>query len=152
MKTRHPGGRPTIYGPHIIKAAEQYLKDCEDEEYEFHKTRGDKSDSFEERVRVKLPTIEGLAVALKVRRETIYEWEKEEGKEEFSNIVAKLRAIQADRLISKGLSGIYNPMIAKVLLTKHGYREGIEQSGEGGGPVKVDITDQLNKMYGNDGA
>ena len=29
-------------------------------------------------------------------------------------------------LINKGLSGDYNPTIAKVLLTKHGYREGID--------------------------
>lgn len=147
---KHPGGRPPEYGPHITKKAREYLKECEDEEYEFHKTRGLRSDSFDERLRVKLPTIEGLAVYLKVSRDTLYTWEKEPDKQEFSDILAELRAVQADRLIRNGLSGHYNPVIAKVLLTKHGYREGIEQSGEGGGPMKVDITDQLNKTYGDD--
>jgi hypothetical protein len=37
-----------------------------------------------------------------------------------------LRAKQADRLLNNGLAGTYNSTIAKVLLTKHGYREGID--------------------------
>ena len=35
---------------------------------------------------------------------------------------------QADRLLNNGLSGNYNPTIAKVMLTKHGYREGIDNT------------------------
>ncbi len=34
--------------------------------------------------------------------------------------------------MNNGLSGDYNPTIAKVLLTKHGYREGIEATGKDG--------------------
>lgn len=139
-----PGeGRPTDYGPHIIKLAQEYLALCEDKEVELGP-----EDRPIYKIKVKIPTIDGLAVYLKVSRETIYAWEREPGKQEFSDVLAQLRAEQADRLMNNGLSGDYNPTIAKVLLTKHGYREGIENSGEGGGPLKIDITDQLNKTYG----
>ena len=47
---------------------------------------------------------------------------------EFSAIIEQLQAEQEDRLINNGLSGNYNPTIAKVLLTKHGYREGVDQT------------------------
>ena len=71
--------------------------------------------------RIKLPTIEGLALELDINRDTIYEWSKEHS--EFSDIIEKLRKKQADMLINYGLSGDYNPTISKVLLTKHGYIE-----------------------------
>lgn len=86
-------------------------------------------------LQVKLPSIEGLAVYLKVGRESIYRWEKDIDpvtKElkypVFCDIIAELRAIQGEMLINSGLSGQYSPVIAKVLLTKHGYREGIDQT------------------------
>lgn len=115
------GGRPTEYNEDILKKANEYLLSCEDEEIE----RGS-----EERpvysVKVKIPTKGGLAVALGVSRETLYQWAKE--KPEFSDIMERLGAEQEERLINNGLSGDYNPTIAKVLLTKHGYREGIDQT------------------------
>ena len=121
-----PAGRPIEYNQDYVIKTEEYLKSCVDEIEEYHKTRGEKSDGYDRLVRVKLPTIEGLAVYLGVNKTTIYEWEKIFG--EFSNVIDKLRAIQADRLINNGLSSDYNPVIAKVLLTKHGYREGLDQT------------------------
>lgn len=139
-----PGGRPIEYSADIITKAQEYLDSCSNEEDEFHHTRGLKSDSFDRILRVKLPSIEGLAVHLKIARSTIYEWEQalaEDGKSlkypEFSDIIEKLRAKQAEMLINNGISGDYNPVITKVLLTKHGYREGKEVSGPDGGPVSV---------------
>ena len=35
-------------------------------------------------------------------------------------------------LANKGLAGMYNPTIAKVLLSKHGYREGHEYANPDG--------------------
>lgn len=124
--TKHAGGRPTEYNEEIITKTEEYIKQCVDDIEEYHKTRGDKSDTYERIVRVRLPTIEGLAVYLKVGKQTLYDWEKVNPK--FLDVMNDLRNIQADRLINNGMNGDYSPVIAKVLLTKHGYREGIDQT------------------------
>jgi len=118
--------RPTDYTEKIVTRAQKYLDSCVDSIEEYHKTRGEKSDSYERIVRVKIPTIEGLASYLKISKDTVYAWEKIH--KEFSYVIDDLRSIQADRLINNGMSGDYNPTIAKVLLTKHGYREGIDQT------------------------
>lgn len=104
-------GRPPIYSVETLKRTEEYIQSCED-------TKDD----------VRLPTIEGLAFSLKIHKDTIYTWRKDEGKEPFSDLIEDLLSKQADRLVNNGLSGRYNPTIAKVLLTKHGYREGIDQT------------------------
>lgn len=123
-------GRPTIYGESLIKNALVYLELCDDEyETKYRPLIKDGIESGEEAYivkRVKLPSIEGLAYFLGVHRDTLYEWEKEYPI--FSDILNRLRSKQADELINKGLSGDYNPTIVKVLLTKHGYREGIDQT------------------------
>ncbi len=135
--------RPTILTEELKEKARLYLEECKDEETEFHKTRGEKSDGFERLVKVKLPTIEGLALYLGTSRDILYDWEVKD--EEFSYIMKDLRAKQADMLISNGLSGDYNPTIAKVLLTKHGYREGTELSGEGGKDFKIIFDESFKK-------
>jgi len=68
-----------------------------------------------------LPTIEGLALALNVSKDTLYEWEKIEP--EFSDVLKKLRESQAQKLIQNSLVGRYNPLITKLMLSKHGYIE-----------------------------
>lgn len=111
-----PAGRPKEYSEEIVAKTRQYLDSC----FDF-------SSDPETKIRaVNIPTIEGLAVWLKIHRDTIYAWEKEHP--QFSDIIAELRSKQANALINNGLSGNYNPTIAKVLLTKHGYREGIDQT------------------------
>lgn len=129
----------------------EYISQCEDEIEEYHKTRGDKSDSFERIVKVKLPSIEGLAFFMGINKTTVYEWES--SYEEFSNVIDKLRQKQASELINKGLSGDYNQTIAKVLLTKHGYREGVEQTGKDGKdlipePLSEEDKSKLNALLG----
>lgn len=100
-------GRPTKYDESILEKAQEYIDSCEDSGRE-----------------VNLPTLEGLAYHLKVHKDTIQEWRKVH--EDFSVLMGDLLAKQAKRLVNSGLSGRYNPTIAKVLLTKHGYREGVE--------------------------
>lgn len=80
-KGKHPGGRPSEYNDEVVSKTNEYIDSCED--------------------KVNLPTIEGLALYLGVRRETLYDWENKY--KEFSNIIDKLRQKQADTLISKGL-------------------------------------------------
>lgn len=113
-------GRPTSYTEDIVESAIEYLSLCQDEEV----TREKKDGWFDYKLKAKLPTIEGLARFLKIDKTTIYEWEKIHPK--FSHVISDLRSEQADRLINNGLSGDYNSTIAKVLLTKHGYRDAID--------------------------
>lgn len=114
-------GRPTIFNESILAKTREYLDVCVDEESEYHKTRGARSDGYERLVKVNLPTIEGLALHLKVHRDTLYAWEKDYA--EFSDMLEELRARQAETLINKALSGDYNSVIAKLILSKHGYKE-----------------------------
>jgi len=141
-----PVGRPIEYSEDIITKAREYLTGCIDKIEEYHKTRGEKSDTYDRLVRVKIPTIEGLAVYLGINRDTVYDWEKKY--DAFSDILENLRAEQADRLLNNGLSGDYNPTIAKVLLTKHGYREGIEQTGKDGKDLPTPIMN-INGILSN---
>lgn len=122
--------RPTKYSKHIITKTHLYLLECKDEyvtetrdKIENGKVVG--KEEFR-RLKVNVPTLEGLAFRLGVHKDTIQEWKKEH--EEFSVLIARLLAKQAEALVNKGLSGDYNPTIAKVLLTKHGYREGLDHT------------------------
>ena len=72
-----------------------------------------------------IPTIEGLSVFLNVSRSTVYKWKGEN--QEFSDILESLMARQAKELFSNGLKGDFNPTITKLILTKHGYSDRIEQ-------------------------
>lgn len=73
-----------------------------------------------------IPTIEDFAIYLDVNRSSIYEWKGGNTKihAEFSDIVDGILALQAKTLINKGLKGIFNPTITKLILSgKHGYVE-----------------------------
>jgi hypothetical protein len=122
-------GRPTDYNDKILEEARKYIASCEDG-----------PGAIPGKVCVKLPTIEGMALFLKINRDTLYEWCKIH--DDFSDIIEDLRAEQANRLINMGLSGDYSSTIAKVLLSKHGYREGIESMGANGSPLIPDKADK----------
>lgn len=117
-------GRPSLYSEEILVKAREYIDSCEDENVQMVKQVNEKKgyELFENKVKVKLPTIEGLALHLQINKTTVYEWRKVY--EEFTNLIEELLQKQANALINNGLSGDYNSTIAKVLLTKHGYREG----------------------------
>lgn len=102
-------GRPTKYNDDILKKTVAYIASCEDDP----KTRT-----------VKLPSIEGLAYELGLNKDTIFTWRKEH--QEFSDILETLLHKQATVLLNNGLSGQYNATIAKLVLSKHGYREGVD--------------------------
>jgi hypothetical protein len=103
------GGRPTKYTPELIERAKEYANG----QYEII---GDV-----------IPTIAGLANYLDIVRDTVHEWVKEEDKKEFSDIVAKMLQSQESILVAKGLDGKFNASITKLLLTKHGYSDKVEQ-------------------------
>lgn len=113
-----PAGRPVEYNQEYIEKVKKYLEECKDS-FEVHVSDNGKFTSTTREV--KLPTIEGLAIYLDIHKDTIYDWE---GKyPEFSDVISKVRSEQAQRLINQGLSGNYNPTIAKLILNKHGYSD-----------------------------
>lgn len=118
------GGRPLEYSEKILNKAREYLTLCQDTDEQ-----------------INLPTKGGLAVFLDVSRDTLYDWSSKYP--EFSYIMEQLGGIQEDRLINNGLAGTYNPTIAKVLLTKHGYidKQDVTSGGEAIGPLLVKFID-----------
>ncbi len=50
-------GRPTDYNEQVLENAKAYLDLCQDEEYDWTKTDGAQSVSYEHRIKVKLPSI-----------------------------------------------------------------------------------------------
>ena len=98
------GGRPTKYSQEIIDNSNDYLV------------------NFAENGDV-IPSIEGLSEHLNIARSTIYEWQKQEGKEEFSDILGQILVKQGRILINSGLKGEFNSAITKLVLGKHGYHD-----------------------------
>jgi hypothetical protein len=121
-----PAGRPTKLTPLVLEMAQNYLKDYE----------------------TVVPTIEGLALHIHVSRETVYDWYKNSGNKQFSDIVNDLQSIQANTLINGTLEGKYNPAIAKLLLSaRHNYVEKKEEK------VTVEMPKpilELNELRSND--
>lgn len=108
------GGRPTKYTEDLLEKAQAYV---------------DMERPTDDEV---IPTIEGMAIELGVRRETIHEWVKQEDKAELSNIVKAMDEKQGRILVNMGLSNKFNPKITTIMLNRHNYREGKEFMGQGG--------------------
>ncbi len=104
-----PSGRPTKYTPELLKAAEEYL-----------------AGAWEDAGDV-VPTVVGLAIAIGIQKSTCYAWAKEPGKERFSDILEEIENKQEQKLVNGGLEGKFVSPIAKMMLTKHGYSDKIEQ-------------------------
>jgi hypothetical protein len=89
-----------------------------------------------------VPTIAGLAKYLGKTRPTMYDWAKNFPK--FSYIIETLLGNQELRLINGGLASEMNSTIAKLILSKHGYSDKIEQdlkSSDGTmSPTKIEIV------------
>ena len=101
-------GRPTVYGDNILKRARGYLTTFKD--------MGDV-----------VPSIAGLACVLGVTRETCRAWGNDPDKAEFSAILGELAQRQERELLNNGLAGNFNAPITKMMLTKHGYSDRVEQ-------------------------
>lgn len=106
--------RPTDYNPEILARAKEYLLKYKD---------------LEEVV----PTIEGLAEYMDVSRARVYEWAKDDDKEEFRYTVESVQRLQSKAVLNGALLNTYNPSIAKLILSaKHGYveKQDITSNGE----------------------
>jgi hypothetical protein len=121
-KEVNKGGRPTKYTPEFLELAKDYLQNFNTDRY---------NDT--------IPSIAGLAYVANVARQTLHDWYGQEGKEEFSDILDKLLALQEKLTLNGGLNGTYNSAMAKLLLGKHGYSDKTEN--EHKGEIKTGLQD-----------
>lgn len=135
-----------IYDPAFVGKVDVYLKKRTDKFYEFWKVRGARSSSFEERVKVQLPSIEDFAEFLGVSRKSLYNWEKQYP--DFAEALEKIRTKQHNLVVNGSLSGYYNPVISKLILTtNHGYRDRVDATSKDQ-PLNSFSDDQIDKIAG----
>jgi len=121
-------GRPTKYTKEMPKKVLAYLNSCVDG-----------WDEERKRPKVNLPTVGGVCMVLGVAESTVHKWAKEHP--EFSESLRILVKEQEKRLLDSGLSGDYNPTIAKLVLSSnHGMSEKQEVKHDG------NITVSLGKL------
>lgn len=115
-------GAWTKYTPTILAKAQAY------------------ADGGYERAGDVIPSVVGLALALGVTKQTVYNWVAEH--EAFAWIVEHVDMAQERRLISHGLMDLFNPVITKMLLVRHGYSDKTlnEVTGANGGALAVEST------------
>jgi hypothetical protein len=97
--------RPTTYTEEMLAKAREYL-----EVY----------DSVLEEL---VPTVVGLCDYIERSKTTVYRWAQEEGKDEFRDILGAIEQKQEKALVKGGLSGQFNSVITKMMMTKHGYSD-----------------------------
>ncbi len=114
-ETKKKVGRPTKYTVSMCTKVDEYLAQCKDSEGTFHKTIGEKSDSYDRILTVDLPTIEKFADYVDVNKTTLYEWKEKHPA--FSNALGKILDEQKTRLVDNALAGHYNATIAKLILS-----------------------------------
>ena len=101
--------RPTECTPELIERAKAYV--CGE-----YREAGDL-----------IPSVVGMASYLGVSRSSINLWAKDNRSEQFSDIFEQCGEKQEQSLLNGGLGGDFNPAITKMILTKHGYSDKIEQ-------------------------
>jgi hypothetical protein len=135
-------GTPTKYKPEYVSKVDDYLNDPKwVGEYweEFHKTRGDKTNSFERVLKLKLAKIEGFAEYIDTPLRNIYEWEAKY--DDFSHALDKIRKKQHNMLIDGALSGAYASGTANLILsTNHGYRQKSDVTTDGQSITEIKVT------------
>ena len=115
-------GRPSSYKPEYVDKADEYLLSCQDEDYRLVKTDGANSTTYENKIKVNLPSIEGFSAFINHSVKSLYNWADENPL--FLQALEKIKREQKEILIKKGLSGDYNPTIAKLVLSSnHGMSE-----------------------------
>lgn len=149
-----PGeGRPTKYSEKMLAIAWEYIESCTDEVYDYvtgesNSSKGS-STSWQQKVKVKLPTFEGLCLKLQIQDSTAYDWA--EKYPEFSVALSTLKRKQKEMLIAGGTSGLYNPLITKlVLAANHGMSDKTEIDHTSKGKQINGVSLILSKAYGDD--
>ena len=100
-------GRPSLYNQEILTKAEDYLEN-------FYK--------YDDLI----PSLAGLACVLGVGKSTMHDWKGQH--QEFSDMLERLMQVQEKFLLRGGLSGDMNSTISKLVLSKHGYSDKVDQT------------------------
>ena len=129
IKPKHPGGRPSKYNPELIHKANEYIDTYQDNGHT-------------------IPTIAGLSLATGISKETCNQWDKDRNKSQFSDVCRRIRLIQEQSLLDKGLEGAWNSNIAKLVLSKHGYTDSPSNQGVSGITVNVNRSGVVLKSGG----
>lgn len=150
-------GRPTKLTPELLEKAQGYLETC-------HDTPVFTDKGAMTYVSVNLPSLEGFAIYLGIHKDTVQEWCKgdvtvEYGdvpieaslRTEFSVLVKDILLEQGKRLVNNGLGGLYNPKIAGMMMSKHGYVEKTETDITTGGdkltsPVLPELIAEADRL------
>lgn len=149
-----PGeGRPTKYSEKMLDMAWEYVESCTDDIYDYvtgeSQGASSSSTSWQQKVKVKLPTFEGLCLKLQIEDSTAYDWA--EKYPEFSVALKTIKRKQKEMLIAGGTSGLYNPLITKLLLaSNHGMSDKTEIDHTSKGKQINGVGVILSKAYGND--
>lgn len=119
--------RPTKYTPELLAKAQDYLDN--------------KSNSF--------PSHIGLAFELGISNSTLYEWIGNEDKHEFSDIAERVMQRQYISLTTNGLDGTFNGGITKLMLTKHGMSDKVDQTSSDGSMTPPTTINLVAKEFEN---
>jgi hypothetical protein len=121
----NPVGRPSLLTPELIAKAREYLFGYEEQ--------GDV-----------IPSAAGLACWLGVAKSSVYLYAQQN--DDFSDTLDAIQAKQETLTLNKGMTGDFNPTIAKLVLANHGYSDKVQQdnvSSDGSMSPKT-----FSEMYG----
>lgn len=144
-------GRPTSYDRKFIDSVYEYLDECIDEDVQVVRQANLEKgyEMYDNKLKVRLPTVEGFARFIGVNKSSLYEWERLYP--DFSDALEDIRREQKERLINSGLSGDYNSTIAKLVLSSnHGMAEKTETDLTSGGKPLVDAKKKASDVFDNE--
>lgn len=146
------------YKKRYIEEVQVYLKKNKDRSIKLVKAINEEKGMtvYENRLKVKLPSIEGFAKHLGKARRTLYYWA--ERYPDFKDALDDIMYEQKERLINMGLSGDYNSAVTNLILsTNHRMVRRTDTTTEGK-PLNTFTDEQVNRIAervrrgaGNDG-
>ena len=147
------------YKEEYVAEVDKYLKKNKDRNVKVLKQKSTKKGYliYENKLKVKLPTIGGFATYLGVCEMTLYNWA--ESNKSFRIALDKIKNEQKQRLLNSGLSGDYSSTIAKLILSSnHGMKERVDNTTDDK-PInnfndeQIDrIADRIARRKGDDGS
>lgn len=147
------------YSIKYIEKVDEYLKKHKDRPVKMIKAINEDKGTkvYENKLRVKLPTIEGFGRYVGKPQSTLQSWAKKYP--EFRDALDLIKEIQKERLINMGLSGDYNSAITGLILsTNHNMvrRTDTTSNGQSLGAFSDEqitrIADRVARRRGDDGS